>query len=1362
MASPARSDPPSRSRESAELVAGRYEVEEVLGRGGMGAVYRVRDRRDGAQLALKRLLLRKHKRDEARALFEREFHTLAQLRHPRIIAVHDYGIDAQGAYYTMELLAGADMRQLAPLPWPLACKYLREVATSLVLLHARKLVHRDVTPQNVRVGDDGHCKLIDFGTLADFGTSGSVIGTPPCVPPEAVDGKPIDQRLDLYALGCLGYWMLTGGHAYPATDSRQLRAFWARTPAPPSQARPAEASDGSPLPAIPAALDALVMALLALDPLARPSSATAVIDRLDAIASSGSGAPGPSPSPTPSPSPPPELGSNPPPVRKRRVTRSDAVVNRTLAECCFASAPLCGRGRELGKVKLALERSMRGRGASVVISGPQGIGRTRCLAEVELRAQLEGLTTLRVNAADHPQVFGTVRALIAQLEGVMPPSLPPSLSSHRALHARLTHAASKQPLALLIDDVHRADEASLGVLGQVAHEARHLQLALICTRRSHDLATSDSAMHGLLYRSTDLALDELREPDVAQWLSAVLGEPSNLGRLCSFLHARTGGRPGSIAALLRFLITSGALDYRDGTWLLPNEPSQLALPDDVEKSALERLRKLPEPTGARALALAEALSLHRDVMPAELCTQLAGEGSAALFEALVGSEIWIRAGDDYRFASEAIRKHVLSGIDAARRGALHARMAELMLARSERTVLSDLAAGVHMLEARDRNGLALTTDAARTLINTGEHLGSAVHMLERALELGRELGMTRTQELALLAPLGLGAYVVDHRLVRHEAALASALDDVSGLPRVRDWYARFGAAGAALALVVAFFSFYLRPGRAGFRFRTILTSGVVALVGLAGRATITLDKASIDRIYAQLRPLRLLGWRDPGGYALAYIKGLGMTTEDRYERTYQYWLKMEAAMPKPGSVRGVTAEQIALWKGGASYVLGIFEGFRGDPRALERARELEQSGDMHALIASQIRLQYHGFRGEAEQVRNAYERMEAAAIRAGSSWQVETWSPIAINLFAALWHDIVIVKHMMHETRRQAAEIPSIARYALTAEALYLLRRGQPRDAVELFESVLAQEAPLSRIGWSVTSGLLAEAYNELGMHEEARALCERVLSTVSAEDRPYYAMRVPVEIPYALALSALGEHDRASAHLNELLACYGPDSSPAALGSVHEALARVALARRDRKGFTEHLKRVEALLTHIANPALIARFQALTDLAGEGGGILTKIAVGREVRAFEATMAQLQGGEQLAVGARHILTWLMRSCEGYDGYLFVRSDGRNPDPLLLAATSEREPHREVFDGVAEALDALGGDGDTTSFGTAAATRTRSDGSTRHLFLLSYLEADSFHAEGALVLLGRAPVAPPVRYELLQAAALQLRRLNAS
>jgi hypothetical protein len=129
-----------------------------------------------------------------------------------------------------------------------------------------------------------------------------------------------------------------------------------------------------------------------------------------------------------------------------------------------------------------------------------------------------------------------------------------------------------------------------------------------------------------------------------------------------------------------------------------------------------------------------------------------------------------------------------------------------------------------------------------------------------------------------------------------------------------------------------------------------------------------------------------------------------------------------------------------------------------------------------------------------------------------------------------------------------------------------------------------------------------------------------------------------------------------------------------------------------------------------------------------------------------------------------------MKSCEGYEGYLFARRDElavadrdapvQDEPTELLAATSEKEPGDDVFRSVAEALEALGGSGDTTNFGTSAATRTRRDGSSTHLFLLSYLDAEEFHAEGAIVLLGRAPSAPPIRYELLQAAALQLRRLT--
>jgi hypothetical protein len=153
---------------------------------------------------------------------------------------------------------------------------------------------------------------------------------------------------------------------------------------------------------------------------------------------------------------------------------------------------------------------------------------------------------------------------------------------------------------------------------------------------------------------------------------------------------------------------------------------------------------------------------------------------------------------------------------------------------------------------------------------------------------------------------------------------------------------------------------------------------------------------------------------------------------------------------------------------------------------------------------------------------------------------------------------------------------------------------------------------------------------------------------------------------------------------------------------------------------------------------------------------MVTRVAVMREVRAFEAALEAIGvAGE----GARAILAWLMRSCEGYDGYLFGPPDEQDEDPVLLAATCDRDPSSDVFESVASSLLALGQQGDTTNFGTNAASRTSRDGVSSHLFLLSYLEADDYHAEGALVLIGRAPHAPPVRYELLQAAGQQLSRL---
>jgi serine/threonine-protein kinase len=123
-----------------EKVQGRYQILERLGRGGMATIYRVHDLSTGRELALKQLELPENAaaQDDVATAFEREFHVLAQLSHPRVVQVYDYGKDVRGSFYTMELLDGGDVRERAPLPWQEACAVAHDVCSALALLHSHR------------------------------------------------------------------------------------------------------------------------------------------------------------------------------------------------------------------------------------------------------------------------------------------------------------------------------------------------------------------------------------------------------------------------------------------------------------------------------------------------------------------------------------------------------------------------------------------------------------------------------------------------------------------------------------------------------------------------------------------------------------------------------------------------------------------------------------------------------------------------------------------------------------------------------------------------------------------------------------------------------------------------------------------------------------------------------------------------------------------------------------------------------------------------------------------------------------------------------------------------------------------------
>ena len=294
----------------------------------MGVILRAHDALREQDVAFKRLVVKREAlRAQMTALFEREFHTLAQLAHPGIVEVYDYGIDEHGPYYTMELLSGRDLRAGVPLPAEAACRLLREVASALALVHARRLVHRDLSPANVLLTEGGSAKLIDFGALTPFGRPKQIVGTAAFIAPECLKQGEIDQRADLYALGALAYWILAGKHAVRAENVNELFTAWSREIVPLAQRAPD----------LPRGLEELVLSLLQHDPLARPQSAAYVIDRLSAIANL-----------------PREEDS-------QRVCAS-----------YVAHPPLVGRDAELGRLERALIESAEGRGAAIWIEAAQG------------------------------------------------------------------------------------------------------------------------------------------------------------------------------------------------------------------------------------------------------------------------------------------------------------------------------------------------------------------------------------------------------------------------------------------------------------------------------------------------------------------------------------------------------------------------------------------------------------------------------------------------------------------------------------------------------------------------------------------------------------------------------------------------------------------------------------------------------------------------------------------------------------------------------------------------------------------------------------------------------------------------------
>ncbi|HET9957071.1 MAG TPA: serine/threonine-protein kinase [Polyangiaceae bacterium] len=277
---------------------GSYKLVERLGTGGMAEVWRAHHRMLARPAAVKlirpQVLIEHGPADSQRLLrlFTREVRATASLSSPHTIQVYDFGITREGAfYYVMELLTGLDLQSLVerygPQPSERVAHLLSQACLSLREAHERSFVHRDIKPANMFTcvvgGEHDFVKVLDFGLVLDrhptteeLEDEKRFVGTPTVMAPEMVRFQaPVDARADLYALGCVGYWLLTGKRVFDAETRHDMLVMHAhQKPIPPSR------RVGSP---VHPGLETLIMACLEKNPNRRPQSARELNDALNGL-----------------------------------------------------------------------------------------------------------------------------------------------------------------------------------------------------------------------------------------------------------------------------------------------------------------------------------------------------------------------------------------------------------------------------------------------------------------------------------------------------------------------------------------------------------------------------------------------------------------------------------------------------------------------------------------------------------------------------------------------------------------------------------------------------------------------------------------------------------------------------------------------------------------------------------------------------------------------------------------------------------------------------------------------------------------------------------------------------------------------
>jgi hypothetical protein len=1254
--------------EVGQTLASRYLITHALGDGGTAAVYAVRDLRLERNVALKRgLPSSKARQSQRKALLEREFHTLAQLAHPSIIEVYDYGVDEYGAYYTMELLDGQDLHKQGRVPWRQACALLRDVASSLALLHSRGLIHRDVSARNVRHTADGRAKLIDFGAMTAMGVAKDVVGTPPFLAPEVLQMQSLDGRADLFSLGALGYYLLSGTHAYPARKFRDLRDAW--------RSRPAAVSRWQP--EMPAGLNALIMQLLSLDRGARPQAAAEVMQRLCALA---------------------DL----------------PMAEDTLVSRAYLTTPtLIGRDAALIAVRRRMLGLARSDGGTLLVQGGPGTGRSRLLDACALEAKLVGAAVLRADASDERTDWSAVRVLGRQLVQLLPEAaaMAARLSREvlgqvidelrgdvttttavtsvdrslliRELRDFFLALARIQRLVIVVDDADQIDEPSAALLAALAHKTERHPLVIVVAIDREANSDASASMRLLRLVADPIEIDALAPEQSEALLRSVFGDVPGLSLVAGRIHTLSQGKPANILEFAQHLADRGLARYEAGTWSLPLQLGERDLPSSLTASLAARIGAL----GSDAVEICEALCLgdsDSDVIGIADYSGLTSHGdprrvSRALDE-LVIARILVADPDRHRFSQRGFIAVLESMIAPARRHWLHNRLAD-MLAASGGDVLRR--AG-HLLQCgREREAVDLLTSV--DLRQRPAPLPLLARVVEAAVQLKLPAGQIHAFRNALLHRAALDMSIEEYR--QHAPILFGELERDTGLLRYRE----LSELPHAERLVRALEETKRRYDSLPEDERVLpIVDAVRSLAGFCAlqrsMALSTFDLRMMEEELPSLAPLASLS------PVLAILVLNSTASNDslrgRFQRAREGFERIVSRLGTQEESGLLPAEYVRA-RCGMLYVLGLIDAGRGVATAEQHAAELERERS-YQVNAWRIRMLLHLTRGDAPEAARCRRRAELAVLRDGLGQQFAGTTAFGELQCHVLSGDLAGINQANRTIAHLASSFEGWRPFLVFGQCSALRLQGNFAGALALLEPVLQAMEPGSHASYACLAACHVQLLCDLNRIDEAALRAEHYLAISEREDLSPAGYVVHVAASFAFARA--GNYAAAVKTIEEVIVIALRDGhGGVAIGSMYEARARIAAMMNDGATFRHYVQLCTDAYQHGKNPHLAIKLAMLYEEARHGDESEQPFAQSVRAAAAEAEThseySTLHSRMLECVDetdrARCALTMLLQQLDSFTGYLYGVNE---TDHVLLAALPEDEVDSELGDWFAKLL----------------------------------------------------------------------------